>query len=90
MKVTIHNFDGKEPAAIAACLQRAERFYGRALDTLDVNMEITCFARQPSGWLEYAIKLPYVDTVTNGEHPCRPLFVACIQREPVATFEFHS
>ena len=82
MKVTIQNFLQGEPEALGACMERIRRFYGNNPVLDGLQAEVTCFPRQSNGWLEYAIKVPY----TTGSW----MFIACIQREPGAEFEFHS
>ena len=81
MKVEIINFEESEPAMLQVCLERVRRWFGPMIKD-SAPCEIHCNAREPSGWLQYVLKLTYPE---GGQ-----IWVAAIQRTVGAEVEFHS
>jgi hypothetical protein len=81
MKITV--IGAPESEALGKAVQRAVDFRGP-----DATVEIICSdrstgRREPAGWLEYLISF-------KNNAGVQDYLIAMIQREPGATYEFHS
>ena len=83
MNLNILSPEESEPGLLADCIAKALAFYGDNA-TCAVEAVIYCRKRQPDGWAEYGIRLPYI------YNPEKSLLIGAIQRQPGAQTEFHS
>ena len=75
-KITIYDRDKAEEAHLEAALRAAMR------QSRVHEVEIFVAPREPSGWLEYGVRVRYL--------PGGALFIGVLQREPGAAIECHT